>query len=154
MFFKIGSKTWNCMKKRFQNRCFPVNIEKFLRLTFYNTLVAAASGSNCSELYKFLDSYFFNLQKCLFKIFPDGHFWNHIYKKKNNHLHFVNINLVFLVFLLALLPNGLVDSFPFKYISCLRSLFWLNRIWESWYLIIWLEITAWHSIMGFWTVTL
>ena len=58
------------MKKRFQNRCFPVNIEKFLRLTFYNTLVAAASGSNCSELYKFLDGYFFNLQKCLFKIFP------------------------------------------------------------------------------------
>ena len=26
---------------------------------------------------EFLDSYFFNLRKCLFRVFLDSHFWNH-----------------------------------------------------------------------------
>ena len=33
---------------------------------------------------KFHDSYFFNLRKCLFRIFLDGHFWNHLAKSKKN----------------------------------------------------------------------
>ena len=32
--------------------------------------------SNCPEFYKeFLDSYLFNLRKCLFQIFPDSYFF-------------------------------------------------------------------------------
>ena len=32
----------------------------------------------CPESYSaFLDSYFFNILKCLFRIFRDTHFWNH-----------------------------------------------------------------------------
>ena len=39
--------------------------------------------SNCSESYnEFLESYFFNQGKYLFRIFPDSHFWNHERKKQ------------------------------------------------------------------------
>ena len=34
--------------------------------------------SNCPEPYnEFLDSYLFNIRRCLFRIFPESHFWNH-----------------------------------------------------------------------------
>ena len=35
VFFKIGRKVCNFMKKTLQHRYFPVNIEKFLRKTFF-----------------------------------------------------------------------------------------------------------------------
>ena len=71
-----------------------------------------ASGSSCSELYEFLDGYFFNLRKCLLRIFPYCHFWNHTYENSNRPV-FVNMNLVIL---LAICAHILVDSLPFK--SC------------------------------------
>ena len=41
-------------------------------------LITFMIRSNCPESYNlFLDSYIFNLQKYLFKIFPDYLFWNH-----------------------------------------------------------------------------
>ena len=40
-----------------------------------------------------LDSYFFNLRKCLFRTFPDSHFQNHT-KEKSKRWNFVNMNLV------------------------------------------------------------
>ena len=100
--------------------------EIFKEQLFYRKLLVATSGRNCSESYnEFLDSYFFNLRKCLFRIFPDSHFWNHTSEKSNRPV-FVNMNLVFL---LALCANSLVDSFPFKYMPCWWSLIWLNRVW-------------------------
>ena len=33
--------------------------------------------------------------------------------------------------------------------SCLWSLIWSNRVWGSWYLIIWMEITVQSSAMNF-----
>ena len=42
-----------------------------------------------------------------------------------------------LVFLLDACANSLVDSFPYKCMSCLWSLIWSNRVWGSWYLITW-----------------
>ena len=34
---------------------------------------------NCPKSYnEFLDSYFFNFQKCWFRTFPDSHVWNQI----------------------------------------------------------------------------
>ena len=39
--------------------------------------------SSCPESYnEFLDSYFFNLRKCLFRIFPDSHFIKLYLRKK------------------------------------------------------------------------
>ena len=35
VFFKIGRKACNFIKKTLQHRCFPVNIEKFLRKAFF-----------------------------------------------------------------------------------------------------------------------
>ena len=58
-----------------------------------------------------------------------------------------------LVFLLAACVNSLVDGFPFKSMSSLWSLNWPNRVWESWYLIIWLKTTVQSSAISFWTVT-
>ena len=105
--------------------------------------------SNCPEsCNKFLGSYFFNLWKFLFKIFPDSHFWNHT-SEKNNRPVFIKMNLALL---LAAYANSL-DSFPYKYMSYLWSLIWSNCVWRSWYLIIWLEITVQSSAMNFWTVT-
>ena len=63
---------------------------------------------------------------------------------------FGNMNLIFL---LAARVNSLVDSFPIKYMPCWWSLIWLNCVWGSWYLIIWLKIPVQCSAMGFWTVT-
>ena len=57
------------------------------------------------------------------------------------------------VFLLAACTNSLVDSFPYKYMSCLWLLIWSNRIWGTWYLTILLEITVPSSALDFWTVT-
>ena len=54
-----------------------------------------------------------------------------------------------LVFLLATCANSLVDSFPYKYMLFLWSLIWSNRVWGSWYVIIWLEITVHCSAMDF-----
>ena len=35
--------------------------------------------SNCPESYnQFVDSCFLNMGKCLFRIFPDSHFWKRI----------------------------------------------------------------------------
>ena len=47
-----------------------------------------------------------------------------------------------LVFLLGACANRLLDSFPYKNMSCLWSLIWWNPIWGSWYLITWLGITV------------
>ena len=98
---------------------------------------------------KFLGSYLFNLRMCLFKIFPDCHFWNHTLEKSDRTI-FVNMHLGFL---LAACANSLVDSFPYNHMSCLWSLIWTNRISGSWHLIIRLEITVQSSTMGFWTVS-
>ena len=46
----------------------------------------------------------------------------------------------------------LVDSFPCKYMLCLWSLIWSNRVWGSWYLINSLENTIHSSAMIFWVV--
>ena len=93
--------------------------------------------SNCPESYhEFLNSYFFNLQKCLFRIFPTVTSESILKKRATLSLVFVNMNLVFL---LAACTNSLADSSPNNYMSCLGSLIWLNRIWGSWYLIIWLD---------------
>ena len=73
-------------------------------------------------------------------------YWNHTYEKSNRSV-FENMNLVFS---LAACANSLVVSFPFKYMSCL---WFLNHVWGSWYLIMWLEITAQIFAMGFWAVT-
>ena len=54
-----------------------------------------------------------------------------------------------LVFLLATCANSLVESFPYKYMLFLWSLIWSNRVWGSWYVIIWLEITVHCSAMDF-----
>ena len=54
--------------------------------------------------------------------------------------------------LLAACTNSSVSSFPYKYMSCLPSLIWSNRVWISWYLIIWSEITVQSSTMDFWIV--
>ena len=106
--------------------------------------------SNCSESHsESLKSYFFNLPKCLFRILPDSHSWNHTYKKSNFPV-FVNMSLEFL---LPACAKSLVDSSPYKYMSCLWSLIWMNRVWGSWYLIIWLKINAHSSTMDFWAVT-
>ena len=44
MFFKMGvSKNFAIFKKSLQRRCFPVNISKFLRISFYRTHPLAAS---------------------------------------------------------------------------------------------------------------
>ena len=48
--------------------------------------------------------------------------------------------------------NNLVDSFPYKYMSSLWWLIWSDRVRGSWYLIIWLEITAQSSAIDFWRV--
>ena len=102
--------------------------------------------NNCPES---LGSYFFNL--CLFRIFPDSLFWNHTLEKSNSSV-VVNMDLVFL---LADYTNSLLDDcFPYKYMLCLCSQIWLNRMWGSWYLIIWLEIMVQRIPMDFWTVTL
>ena len=93
--------------------------------------------SNCPESYhEFLNSYFFNLQKCLFRIFPTVTSESILKKRPTLSLVFVNMNSVFL---LAACTNSLADSSPNNYMSCLGSLIWLNRIWGSWYLIIWLD---------------
>ena len=68
----------------------------------------------------------------------------------SNRSVFINMNFIFL---LAACANILVDSFPFKCLSCLWLLIWSNRVWESWYLIIWLEITVLISAREIWTVT-
>ena len=123
--------------------------EIFKNSFFDRTPMVVASGSNCLESYnESLDSYLFNLRNCLFRIFLHSFFWNHTSKKSNRPV-FVNMNIVFL---LPASANSLVDSFSFKYMSCLLSLIRLNRIWGSWYLIIWLEITVQSSELGFWTV--
>ena len=37
LFNKVaGLKTWYFVLKKFQSRCFPVNIAKFLRISFFN----------------------------------------------------------------------------------------------------------------------
>ena len=52
--------------------------------------------SNCPKSYnEFLESYLFNLRKCLFSIFPDSHFGNYTYKKSNVQILWT-WNLVFL----------------------------------------------------------
>ena len=51
------------------------------------------------------------------------------------------------VFSLIVCANGLVDSFPYKYMSCLWSLTWSKRVLGNWYLITWLEITVRNSAM-------
>ena len=110
----------------------------------------ARTRSNCPESYnEFLDSHVFNLWKCLFRIFPGSHFSNYT-KKKSSPLVFLNMNLLFLLDVCA---NSLVDSSTCKYMSCLWSLIWSNRVWGSWYLIIWLDITVQSFPMDFWTVT-
>ena len=45
MFFNkvAGPSPANLLKNRLQHRCFPVNIEKFLRTAFYRTPPMAAS---------------------------------------------------------------------------------------------------------------
>ena len=48
-------------------------------------------------------------------------------------------------FLLATCPNSSVDSFPYKYMSCLWSLIWSIRVWRGWHLTIWLETTVQSS---------
>ena len=117
---------------------------------FYKTPTVAASGSNCSESYdEFLDSYFFNLPKCLFRSFPDSHFWKPYLRKKE----LSSFSKHGLVFSLANCAKNLVDSFRYKCMSCLLSPIWLNCVWGSWYLINWLEKTVQSSAMGFWTVT-
>ena len=55
-----------------------------------------------------------------------------------------------LVFLLAACTNSLAGNFPYKYMSCLWSLIWSNRVWGSEYLITWLGITVQSSAMDFW----
>ena len=55
-----------------------------------------------------------------------------------------------LVFLLAACANSFADNFPYKYMSCLWSLIWSNRVWGSEYLITWLGITVESSAMDFW----
>ena len=82
----------------------------------------------------------------VFRIFPESHFWNHTYEKSSRSV-FENMNLVFS---LAACANSLVVSFPFKYMSCL---WFLNHVWGSLYLTMWLEITAQSFAMSFWTVT-
>ena len=123
--------------------------EIFKNSFFNRTTLVAASESICSKSYsECLGSYFFNLQKCLFRTFLGSHFWNHT-QKKSNCTGFANMNVVFL---LTASANSLMDNFPLKYMSYLWSLIWSNRVWGSWYLIIWLEITVLSSAMGFWTV--
>ena len=33
----VGLQIWNFIRKRIRNKCFPVNITKFLRTVFYRT---------------------------------------------------------------------------------------------------------------------
>ena len=101
-----------CLKIYSNTGVFLWILRKFQKQLFLRTPLVTASGSSCSELYEFLDGYFFNLRKCLLRIFPYCHFWNHTYENSNRPV-FVNMNLVFL---LAICANILVDSLPFK--SC------------------------------------
>ena len=89
-----------------------------------------------------MDSYFFNLWQCLFRIFLKSHFWNHT-SEKSNHPVFINMNLVFL---LASCANSLVERFPCKFMSWLWSLIGSNFVCGN-------EITVQSSAMVFWTVT-
>ena len=57
-----------------------------------------------------------------------------------------------LVFLLAVCADSLVDNFS-CIMSCLWSLIWSNRVWGSWCLFIWWEITVPSSAKDFWIVT-
>ena len=51
---------------------------QYVEMTVRCQVLEAMIRSNCPDSYnKFLDSYFFNLEKCLFKVFPDSHFWNY-----------------------------------------------------------------------------
>ena len=51
---------------------------QYVEMTVRCQLLEAMIRSNCPDSYnKYLDSYFFNLEKCLFKVFPDSHFWNY-----------------------------------------------------------------------------
>ena len=91
--------------------------------------------------------------KILFYIFFFCNFLIYIFrfasalqKEMRDRPIFGKINLVFL---LATCANSLVDSFPYKYMLFLWSLIWSNRVWGSWYVIIWLEITVHCSAMDF-----
>ena len=45
LFNKVADlKAYNFIKKRFQHRCFPVTIAKFLKAFFYRTPLVAASA--------------------------------------------------------------------------------------------------------------
>ena len=138
-------KNLSKVTSRYQNK-YPLQ-EKGSRCPI---LINFLIRSNCSGSYnEFLYSYFFNLGKCSFRIFPDSHFWGHTSVKSDRNV-FVNMNLVFL---LAACAISLVDSILYKYMSWLWSLISSKRVWGSWYLIIWLEITAWSSPMDFWTIS-
>ena len=91
-------------------------------------------GSACVELFQTVTS------ETIFKL--------KLYLKCK-HPVFANMNLVFL---LAVCAYGLVDTFPYKNMSCLWSLIWLNRVRGSWCLITWLEKIVRRSALCFWTL--
>ena len=71
-----------------------------------------------------MDGYIFNLRRCLFRISPHSHFWNYTSAKCKRS---VLIEMT-LVFLLAASSNSLVDSFLYKYMSCLSLLLIESRM--------------------------
>ena len=70
-------------------------------------------------------------------------------KENRNGLVSIKVNLVFL---LAVCVNSVEHSFTYKYMPYLWSLIWLSHVFGSWYLIIWLGITAQNPAVNIWTV--
>ena len=132
-----------CIKKRLQHRCFPVNIAKFFKNSFFIEKFwwLATSGSN--HITSFWTLTFWTYRRNCLKSFRTD-----ISARKKQLSSFRKHELCIL---LGFCANNLVDSFPFKYMSRWRSLIWLNHIWRSWYLIICLEIPVQSFTMGFWT---
>ena len=140
----------NFIKKRLQHRYFLVNIVKFLRTAFlieqlWWLLLKVFAQNLIASVWAVTFSTYRSVCLELFLAVTS----ETILKKKSNCTGFANMNVVFL---LTASANSLMDNFPLKYMSYLWSLIWSNRVWESWYLIIWLEITVLSSAMGFWTV--
>ena len=46
---KLQALAWNIIKKRLQHRCFPLNIAKFLRTTFFYKTPLMAASLICSK---------------------------------------------------------------------------------------------------------
>ena len=86
---------------------------------------------------------------CL-EFFPDSHFWNNGEEKDHGPV-FINMKFVSL---LAAGANSLFDSFSYMYSLMFMIANLIEHVWDSWYLIIWLERTVHSSGMDFWTATL